>query len=75
MNRCSADITRANIKAAKALASIGIDFVCIPVSSAANKKELVIQFGEAMELLALNSEKEDQDSNISMNEDFLKDLS
>ena len=75
MKRCSADITRANIKAAKALASIGIDFVCIPVSSATNKKELAVQFCEAMELLALDAEKEDRDSNISINEAHLRDLS
>lgn len=75
MKRCSADITRANIKAAKALASTGIDFVCIPASSAANKKELIGQFYEAMELLALDSEKEEKYSNISMNEEYLKDLS
>jgi predicted nuclease of restriction endonuclease-like (RecB) superfamily len=71
MSRCSADITRANIKAAQSLSSIGIDFVCIPVSSLASKKELVIQFCEAMESLAADQEENEA---IAENQKFLSEL-
>ena len=61
MNRCSAPETRKNLEAANQLASIGIDFVCIPVSKNASKDELIQQFGDAMELLANEAEGNDDE--------------
>lgn len=71
MNRCSPVETRKNLESAKILASVGLDFVCIPVSDKWNKNELILQLCEAMEVLARQSE---EDESIAENNKFLSEL-
>lgn len=56
MLKCSPVETRRNLEAARVLSSIGIDFVCIPVSSLAGKEELIYQGNEAMESILSEAE-------------------
>lgn len=49
MEKCSPVETRKNLESARALSSIGVDFVCIPVSSIAGKNELIAQGNDALE--------------------------
>lgn len=71
MNRCSSVETRKNLESAKRLASIGLDFVCIPVTELCGKDELILQLCEAMEVLAKQSE---EDESIAENNKFLSEL-
>lgn len=75
MNRCSPVETRKNLEVAKSYASIGLDFVCVPVINSGNKKQLQMMATNALELLALEAEKEERNSSIAINENHLKDLS
>ena len=75
MNRCSPVETRKNLEAAKNFASIGLDFVCIPVTRSNSKEQLTKIMCDAMELLSLEAEKEERHSSIAINEAHLKDLS
>lgn len=73
MNRCSPVETRKNLELAKNFASIGLDFVCVPVSGSSSKEQLVRIASEALEVLALAAEVEELKSNISMNENHIKE--
>lgn len=56
MIKCSPIESRKNLIAANMLIKAGVDFVCVPVSSAACKNELLNQSNEALELLVKESE-------------------
>lgn len=72
MKRVAANITRDNMKAAKSLASIGLDFVCIPVSHLACKDKLIKQFLASMDSLADCAE--DEEFSIAENNKFIAQL-
>ena len=59
MKRCSPVETRKNMELARELSSIGIDFICVPVSSNASRHELITQMGNALEALVLEAEREE----------------
>ena len=60
MKRCSPVETRKNLEVAKNFASIGLDFVCVPVTMSNSKEQLTKIMCDAMELLSLEAEKEEQ---------------
>ena len=62
MERCSPVETRNNLAIAKNYASIGLDFVCVPVINQESKKHLQRMAVSALESLAVQSEKDDRDS-------------
>ena len=70
MNKCSPAETRKNLESDKRLASIGLDFVCIPVTELCGKSELILQLCEAMDELARQSE---DDESIAENNKFLSE--
>ena len=61
MKKCSPVETRKNLESAKSYASIGLDFVCVPVISSGNKEHLVDMAVNALELLAIQAEKDSDD--------------
>jgi hypothetical protein len=56
MQKCSPVEARKNLESARALSAIGVDFVCIPVSSMAGKNELISQGNEALESILSEAE-------------------
>ena len=59
MERCSPTEMRKNLIAVDILRKTGIDFVCVPVTSAANKLKVVQQAQEAAAKLFEEAEKEE----------------
>jgi hypothetical protein len=59
IKKCSPATTRKNLDAAKSLASIGVDFVPVPVSALTNKDELISLFCKAMDSLQKEVEKKE----------------
>lgn len=57
MNKCNAVDMRTNLLIVEQYKSAGIDFVAIPVSSAAHKLELIDQADKALDDLLKDAEK------------------
>jgi hypothetical protein len=70
MNRCNPVTTRKNLEAAKALSSVGIDYVCIPVTEESSKAELIEQMCKAMGVIGWSEE----DESVIQNEKQLADM-